>query len=98
MRLTTSFIARSSSSTSVRQYLFVFRLLLFKARQIRQIQSDKVRSFKMALAQRRVRNAAVILFMFLTASFLMAQTLRTPEGIGPDGKGGLDPANTIQQQ
>jgi hypothetical protein len=52
----------------------------------------------MSLLGRKTRSAAAFLFVFLTASFLMAQSVRSPQGIGPDGKGGLDPANVIQQQ
>ncbi|MGH9635402.1 MAG: hypothetical protein ACRD72_11265 [Candidatus Angelobacter sp.] len=46
----------------------------------------------------KFRYALALLFVLLAANFLMAQTIRNPEGIGPDGKGGLDPANIIHQQ
>jgi hypothetical protein len=36
--------------------------------------------------------------MLLSAGFLMAQIVRSPQGIGPDGKGGLDPANIVSDQ
>lgn len=49
----------------------------------------------MKMPLRRTWYAAAFACMLLSASFLMAQTLRQPEGIGPDGKGGLDPANVI---
>jgi Phosphate-induced protein 1 conserved region len=46
----------------------------------------------------KTRFAVAIGSLILGASLLMAQTVRPPQGIGPDGKGGLDPGNIITDQ
>jgi hypothetical protein len=52
----------------------------------------------MKLFRGSMRNVASLACLLLSASFLMAQTVRPPQGIGPDGKGGLDPGNIISDQ